>query len=269
MASCISNLVFCIFLILYNCDNVQIFLPIYPNLVKRCSQQNAYYVKLTTFCCLSFSIYQHFPSWLIFIRLIIATDVETNPGDSANCFFNFCNWNLNSLVEDNFSRVELLEAHNTVVNYDIISVYETCLNASVELPDTMSENYIFVACNNPSNTIIGGVGLFYKNDLPLKIRMDLAFDESNVAELILGQRKNFFTALYKSPYTHGSPEFFKFLNELETLYESLKKENPYCIFISGDFNGHSKFWWKDGDTNVESSEIEQLTSRLGLNQLFQ
>ena len=93
--------------------------------------------------------YINFPPWLIFIRLIIANDVETNPGDFANCFFNFCNWNLNSLAKDDFSRVELLEAHNSVYNSDIISVDEACLNASVELSDTMSENYTFVACNNP------------------------------------------------------------------------------------------------------------------------
>ena len=105
----------------------------------------------------------------------------------------------------------------------------------------MLENYTFVACNNPSNTRRGGVGLFYKNDLPFKIRMDLVFDESIVAEFILGRKKIFFTALYKSPsYTHGSPEFVKFLNQLETLYESLKKVNPYCLFISDVVNGHSK-----------------------------
>ena len=111
--------------------------------------------------------------------------------------------------------------------------------------------------------------MFYKTDLPLKIRMDLAFDESIVAELIFGRKKIFFTALHKNPsYTHGSPEFFNFLNELENLYESLKKENPYCIFISGDFTGHSNLWWKDGDTNDEWSETDHLTSRLGLNQLI-
>ena len=134
----------------------------------------------------------------------------------------------------------------------------------------MLENYTFVACNNPSNTRRDGVGLFYKNDLPLKIRMDLAFDESIVAELIFGRKKIFFTALYRRlSCTHGSQEFFKFLIELKTLYESLKKENTYCIFVSGDFNGHSKLWWKNGDTNAEGNEIEQLTSWLGLNQLIQ
>ena len=27
-----------------------------------------------------------------------------------------------------------------------------------------------------------------------------------------------------------------------------KNENPYASFFTGDFNGHSQFWWPDGDT---------------------
>ena len=208
------------------------------------------------------------PSWLVFIRLILANDIELNPG-FVNSFFSFCNWNLNSLPKDNFSRIQLLEAHNSLFNYDIISVYETCLNDTVELPQSMLNNYNFIACNNPLNTKRGGVGLFYKNDLPLKVRSDLAIEECIVTELIFGKKKIFLLALYRSPsFHHGSQQFENFLGGFESLYESLKKENPYCIFISGDFNGHSELWWKDGDTNAEGSEIEQLTSRLGLHQLI-
>ena len=37
-----------------------------------------------------------------------------------------------------------------------------------------------------TNSRYGGVGLFYKNSLPIKIRNDLSFDESIVIELNLG-----------------------------------------------------------------------------------
>ena len=148
---------------------------------------------------------------------------------------------MNSLVKDDFSRVKLLEAHNSVFRYDLISVYETCLNDSVELPDKLLDDYSFVFQNNPLNTRRGGVGLFYKNSLPLRIRNDLAFDESIVAEINFGRKKIFFVTIYRSPsVSFGSPEFQNFLVQFEGLYESLKKENPYSIFISGDFNGHSE-----------------------------
>ena len=147
---------------------------------------------------------------------------------------------------------------------------ETSLNDTVDLPDEMLENYTFVSCNNPSNTRRRGVGLFYKNDLPVKIRTDLSFEESIVIEVVLGRKKVFFTFIYKSPsYCHGIPEFELFLNNFEALYENIKKDNPFAVFFAGDFNGHSQLWWNNGDTNAEGKEIEQLTSQMGLNQLLE
>ena len=44
-------------------------------------------------------------------------------------------WNLNSLAKDNFKRVSLIEAHNSLFNYDMISICETSLNDTVEIPE--------------------------------------------------------------------------------------------------------------------------------------
>ena len=77
-----------------------------------------------------------------------------------NNFFNFMNWNLNSLTKDNFHRVDLIWAHNSIFIYDLISVCETNLNDSVSLPETLLNDYIFESTNHPSNVKHGGVGLF-------------------------------------------------------------------------------------------------------------
>ena len=106
-------------------------------------------------------------------------------------------WNLNSITKDNFQRVRLLEAHNSIFNYDLISICETSLNDSVELPETLLDNYTFLPANNPMNTRHGGVGLFYKNSLPVKPRYDLSFEETIVVELKFGRKKIFFTVLYR------------------------------------------------------------------------
>ena len=42
---------------------------------------------------------------------------------------------------DNFQRVRLIEAHNYIFNYDLISICETSLNDSVELPETLLNDY--------------------------------------------------------------------------------------------------------------------------------
>ena len=104
--------------------------------------------------------WETFILWVILITILLSNDVEKNPGDFTNGFFSFCNWNLNSLAKDNFSRAQLLEAHNSIFDYDLISVCETSLDDSVELPIKLIEDYTFVPCNNPNNTRHGSVGLF-------------------------------------------------------------------------------------------------------------
>ena len=52
------------------------------------------------------------------------------------------------------------------------------------------------------------------------------------------------------------------------MYTSIKKENPYAMFITGDFNGHSQLWWPLGDTTPEGNPIEEMVSLLGLSQLI-
>ena len=92
-------------------------------------------------------------------------------------------WNLNLIARDNFQRVSIIEAHNSLFSYDLISICETCLN---ELPETLLEEYNLVPANNSANTRRVGVGLFYNNSLPVVIRNDLSFDESIVVELKSG-----------------------------------------------------------------------------------
>ena len=106
------------------------------------------------------------PIWICFLKILLSNDVELNPGDLKNAFFSFCNWNVNSLGKGNFSRVQLIEAHNSLYSYDLISLCETSLNDSVEIPDNLLEGYSFIPKNKPSNSRHGGVCLFFKKLSP-------------------------------------------------------------------------------------------------------
>ena len=150
------------------------------------------------------------------------------------------NWNLNSLTKDNFHRVDLIEAHNSIFNYDLISVCETNSDDLVKLPETLLKDYTFEPANHPLNIKRGEVGLFYKNSLPVNFRHDLSFDESIVVEVKFGRKKIFLTVLYRSPsFDHASPEFRNFLLNIKNLYSKIKTENPFAMFFAGDFNGKS------------------------------
>jgi len=192
--------------------------------------------------------------------------VERNPGYINKNLFTFCNWNLG---KGNFSRIGLIEANNLLYNYDLISLCETSLNDTVELPDNMLQDYTFISSNNPNNARSGGVGLFYRSSLSVKVRNDLSFSESIVIEINIGNKKIFFSVIYRSPANKvGSPKFDEFLNDFQRLYVNIKNEKPYTTYFVGDFNGHSNIWWPDGDTNPEGRGIEELTSSLGLIQLI-
>ena len=80
---------------------------------------------------------KNIPNWLPVLLITLTNDVHLNPGRTfQNNFFNFISCNVNSLAKDNFQRVFLIEAHNSIFNYDQISICETSLNDSVELPET-------------------------------------------------------------------------------------------------------------------------------------
>ena len=143
------------------------------------------------------SLTKNVPLWLPTIVLLLSNDIHLNPGPHfQDNIFNFMSWNLSSLAKDIFQHIHLIEAHNTLFNYDLISICETSLNDSVELPETLLDDYTFFPANNPANVRHGGVGLLFKNSLPVIVRNDLSFDESIVIELKFGRKKIFFIVLY-------------------------------------------------------------------------
>ena len=144
--------------------------------------------------------------------LLLSNDIAKNPGPNRNKFFNFMCWNLNSFPKDGFTRKDLLEAHNSIYDYDIISLSETSMTNDMLSNVPILEGYSFEATNHPSNVSHTGE-LESTTKLHLVIRRDLSFDESLVAELKFRNKKVFFTVLYRSPsFNHNSIEFQTFID---------------------------------------------------------
>ena len=155
--------------------------------------------------------------WFIALKLLLSSDVHPNPGpfnesNFSSGFLTFCNWNLNTLSKNDFYRVTLLEAFNVNMNYDIISLCETSLNETIVVEDNLIPGYKFYPWNHPDGSRNGGVGIFYKESLPLRVRLDLSFEECLVSELMFGHKKIFFTVLYRNPANKvSSPKFDHFI----------------------------------------------------------
>lgn len=145
-----------------------------------------------------FSNFELTTVWIFSLLIVLSSDVHPNPGplladkEFSSGFLSFCNWNLNTLSKEGFYRISLLEAHNTLFKYDIISLCETSLSDDITVPENALPGYIYHPLNNPDGSRNGGVGIFYKDTLPLRVREDLSFDECLVTELIFGHKKLFF-----------------------------------------------------------------------------
>ena len=176
--------------------------------------------------------------------------------------------NLNSISVYDFSRVSLIEAYNSVYNYDIIGIVETHLNSTVDEDRLALDGYTFIKDNHPQNMKRGGVGLYIKDSLASKNRPDLVtLPECILYEIQLNRKKYFFAVIYRSP-SQGPEEFDNFSMNFELMLSKMHAKNPFCIIITGDFNCRSTQWWENDIENNEGKLFEPLTSDNGLHQLI-
>ena len=115
-------------------------------------------------------------------KLLLSGDIETNPGPRRNLsnHFTICHWNLNSISAHNFAKVQLLKAYLAVHKFDIVCLSETYLNSSFPFDDDNLDipGYIMIRVDHPANSKRGGVCMYYKNCLPLKVLEVLSSYES-------------------------------------------------------------------------------------------
>ena len=111
--------------------------------------------------------------WHVYYLIKLSGDTEENPGPKLNSSqkLSICHWNLNSIAAHNFIKVSLLIAYNSIHKYNIICLSETYLDSSTVLGDDSLEipGYILVRCDHSTNTKRGGVCVYYKSYLPLKV----------------------------------------------------------------------------------------------------
>ena len=158
---------------------------------------------------LSFLLYHLICSNIIKSNLVRPGNVHENPGPN-DCNLRFFHWNLDSLTARNNTKISLIEAYNSVFNYDLIAVSDTRLNQSIDNEDIQIEGFnsdIFRS-DHPSNSRVpGGVCIYYKENIPIKRRKDLEIlQEFVVTEITFGRKKLYFIVLYRHPH-QTSDEF--------------------------------------------------------------
>ena len=202
--------------------------------------------------------------------LLPCGDVELNPGTKQNAAkkFTIYHWDLNSIAAHNFAKLVLLKAYSSVHKFDIICLSETYLDSNI-LPDDSNlkiPSYNLVCSDHPTNKKRGGVCIYYKSYLPLRIININYLNECVRFELMVGDKLCNFIALYRSP--SQSQDLFKsFKENLELNLESAVQNNPILVVLLGDFNAKSSNWCKNDTTTTEGKTIRKyhITVRLTSN----
>ena len=90
--------------------------------------------------------------------------------------------------------------------------------------------------DHPSGNRRGGVCIYYKESLPIKMLNINYLQECICFDLKIGSKLCTIVSLYRSP-SQSADEFDNFLNKLNLTMESITQNNPFLTVVIGDFNG--------------------------------
>ena len=188
--------------------------------------------------------------------LLIMAGIESNPGPNSTKKLSFAVWNLDSLPARDYARIPLIESFQAEHKFDIFGVCESALTSDITKDSILIEGFSPdpLRADKADNTRNGGVCLYFREDLPIKSRADLAImPETIVAEIKLNRKKIFFVLSYRHPNIPMA-EVKNYISSLENILEMIGKEKPSAIILSGDFNARSPLFW-EGDSKSREGEL--------------
>ena len=108
--------------------------------------------------------------------------------------------------------IKLLLYQQRNYKHDFICLSETYLDSSI--PDNLIEieGYSLVRADHPDNIKRGGVCIYYKESLPVRIKRLPYFKEALLLEMIHNNKKSLVSVIYRSP-SQSYCEFETFLTK--------------------------------------------------------
>ena len=159
-------------------------------------------------------------------------NIELNPDPISNSCktFSICHWRLNSITFHNFIKVLFLTAYNSIHKFDIICLSETLLNSETLSNDENLSGPVYnpIRADHLSNTKRGGVCIYFKESLPLRL-CNVSYLNECICfeiEIMISNKLCNFISLYRSP-SQSSDEFENFVFNLDLLFEALTQKNSF------------------------------------------
>ena len=129
------------------------------------------------------------------------------------------------------------------------------------------EGYNLVRADHPNNIKRGGVCIYYKESIPVRIISLPFLNEALLLEMSYNNRKITVSVIYRSP-SQNNDAFQLFLTNLERLFSDTNKWKPSLSVVTGDFNARSSYWWSNDINSTEGTNLFSLMSSNGFSQLI-
>ena len=154
-------------------------------------------------------------------------------------------------------------------SFDIICISESYLNSeNFSSDDNLNvTGYNMIRADHPSGSRRGGVCIYYKESLPIKMLNIYYLQECICFDLKIGNKLCSITSLNRPP-SQTADEFDNFLNKLNLTLESVIQRNPFLTVVTGDFNARSSKWWSHDKTTQEGIRLEKLFLQYALSQVI-
>ena len=169
----------------------------------------------------------------------------------------------------NFSKVSLLNAYTSLNRFHIICLSETHFGSSIlsHDPNLEVQGYDLIRADHLSNVKRGGVCIYYKNHLPLKLININFLYQCLTIELNIKNKLCVLVALCRSP-SQSHNELSNFVTNLHSTLLATTLKKPFLTMVLSDFNAKNKLWFYQGNTSYEGSILHDLMAQYGLTQII-
>ena len=124
-----------------------------------------------------------------------------------------------------------------------------------------------VRTDHSNNVKRGGVCIYFKESLPVRVINLPYLQEALLLELNDQNKKVIISSLFPSP-SQNSEEFESFLTNFEHLLSDINARKPSVSVILGDFNARSTSWWSSDIDSLEGSKLFLFSTLNGFHQII-
>ena len=228
---------------------------------------------LITFLCLTaLHVSENLPTlpdnfsrkWAFWLHL--CGDVEQNPGPRTE-HLRFCHWNCNSIPAHNYNRIPLMQTYMSQHDLHLAAFTETALKPEISNTNIDIPGYIPIRFDLTGNDTHGGVIVYHKQDLPVKIRSDLPTPSYTIVlELFINNKSIFFIVSYRK-FGQTPEEAGNFVKLYDDLLEKIDDLNNFTTILVGDYNAHHSSWYDKDKTDNYGVSFKEIFDNHDLTQM--